>query len=294
VEVAYKGEEAQIGNLMDSGTCSYGAAGVDSIPTGRYVLRVEHVTAQPSARTGARQKIIDAAIALIRERGYAATSVDDLCGMAGVTKGAFFHHFKSKDTLAIAATDYWIERSAALFEAAPYRTCSDPLDRILGYLDFRSSMLSGTLVEFSCLAGTMVQEVYASHPAIARVCETSICGHAATLEADIAAAMKRYGLRAHWTAASLALHTQAVLQGAIILAKAKGGAAVAIESIEHLRRYIELLFKRKRRTRKKEKGHESNSNVETKPARRGDICAGWRVGYFGHGKGTDTGDARPD
>src|SRR6476646_8110159 len=40
--------------------------------------------------------------------------------------------------------------------------------------------------------------------------------------------------------------------------------------------------------------HESNSNVETKRARRGDVCAGWRVEYFGHGKGTDTGDARRD
>ncbi len=214
---------------------------------------MEPGTAQPLARTGSRQKLIDAAIALIRERGYAATSVDDLCGMAGVTKGAFFHHFKSKDTLAIAATDYWIERCSALFDAAPYRACSDPLDRILGYLDFRRALLRGTLVEFSCLAGTMVQEVYVSHPDIARVCRESICGHAATLEADIAAAMKRYRIRAHWTAASLAMHAQAVMQGAIILAKAKGGAGVAVESIEHLRRYIELLFKRERRTRVKGK-----------------------------------------
>jgi TetR/AcrR family transcriptional regulator, transcriptional repressor for nem operon len=100
----------------------------------------------------------------------------------------------------------------------------------------------------------MVQEVYASHPDIARACEACICGHAATLEVDIAAARKRYRIRASWTAASLALHTQAVVQGAIILAKAKGGAAVATESIEHLRRYIELLFKKEKRTHGKEKG----------------------------------------
>jgi len=45
-----------------------------------------------------------------------------------------------------------------------------------------------------------------------------------------------------WTAASLALHTQAVLQGAFILAKARGGAQVAADTIDHLRRYVELLF----------------------------------------------------
>jgi hypothetical protein len=61
---------------------------------------------------------------------------------------------------------------------------------------------------FSCIASTMVQEVYASHPDIARACEARICGHASTLEVDIAAAMKRYRSRAGgWTAPSLAQHT---------------------------------------------------------------------------------------
>ena len=50
--------------------------------------------------------------------------------------------------------------------------------------------------------------------------------------------------RAPWTAENLALHTQAVLQGAFILAKAKGNAAVVEASIDDLRRYVELLFRR--------------------------------------------------
>jgi TetR/AcrR family transcriptional regulator, transcriptional repressor for nem operon len=66
--------------------------------------------------------------------------------------------------------------------------------------------------------------------------------------------MKRHRIRARWTAESLALHMQAVMQGAIILAKAKGGAEVAIASIEHLRRYIELLFKKDVRASGKKKG----------------------------------------
>ena len=41
---------------------------------------------------------------------------------------------------------------------------------------------------------------------------------------------------------SLALHTQAVLQGAFILAKANGGPEIAAESVDHLIRYLELLF----------------------------------------------------
>ena len=196
-----------------------------------------------SASGGARSKLLDAAVAIIRQKGYAATSVDELCATAGVTKGAFFHHFPSKDSLAVAAANYWQELSDALFAAAPYHRLNDPLDRILGYLDFRKAMLRGDVAKFSCLAGTLLQEAYQTHPDIRLACDATIGSHAATVESDIADAMKRYRIRAPWTAESLALHTQAVLQGAFILAKAKGHAGVAEDSIEHLRRYVELLFR---------------------------------------------------
>jgi TetR/AcrR family transcriptional regulator, transcriptional repressor for nem operon len=203
---------------------------------------MEIARALQAPKAGARQKLLDAALAVIREKGYAATSLEDLCAKAGVTKGAFFHHFKSKDALAVAAANYWSEKTDALFASAPYHRHADPLDRILGYLDFRKSLLTGEIAEFTCLVGTMVQETYGTHDDIRAACEASIVGHAGAIEAAIVEAMERRKIRAPWSAESLALHTQAVLQGAFVLAKAKGGAAVAAASIDHLRRYIELLF----------------------------------------------------
>jgi TetR/AcrR family transcriptional repressor of nem operon len=190
----------------------------------------------------ARQKLLDAALSLIRTRGYEATTVEDLCAAAGVTKGAFFHHFDSKESLAVAAAEYWSETTGALFAAAPYHRHADPLQRVLGYIDFRKAILTGKVPEFTCLVGTMVQEVYESSPAIRGACDASISGHAATLEPDIAEAMARYHVRGGCTAQSLALHTQAVLQGAYVLAKAKGNAGIAADSIDHLRRYVVQLF----------------------------------------------------
>ena len=193
-------------------------------------------------KPGARDSLIEASYTLIRERGYAATSVDELCAEAGVSKGAFFHHFENKDALAVAALDGWSELSAALFQAAPYHKHKDPLNRILSYLDFRKSMMKGEVVSFSCLAGTIVQEAFSKNDEIRAACDASISGHAASLEADIAEAMKLHGVRGKWSALSLALHIQAVLQGAFILAKAKGGPEIAAASVDHLRRYVELLF----------------------------------------------------
>lgn len=183
---------------------------------------------------------------MIRVQGYAATTVDDLCRAAGVTKGAFFHHFPSKEAIGVAAADFWAETTSALFADAPYHDHADPLARVLAYVAFRRSLIDGDLAEWTCLVGTMAQEVYDRHPAIRDACAASIFGHAASLVPDIQAAMDAYGIDADWTAESLARHTQTVLQGAFILTKATGDRSAALESVDHLERYIELLFGQRR------------------------------------------------
>lgn len=189
-----------------------------------------------------RSKLLEAAFAVIRTKGYAATTVDDICAEAGVSKGAFFHHFASKEELAVAAAGHWSDVTGALFKAAPYQEADDPLARLLAYVAFRRQMIQGALPEFTCLVGTLAQEVYGTSPAIRKACWDSISGHADTLVADIEAAIDQYGVAREFTAESLALHTQAVLQGAFILAKAGGDPQRAVESIDHLHRYLKLLF----------------------------------------------------
>lgn len=179
---------------------------------------------------------------IIRAQGYAGTSVDDLCRAAGVTKGAFFHHFASKDELAIAAARHWSETTSAMFASAPYHNHADPLDRVLAYIDFRAGLIDGPPEAFSCLAGTMVQETFAAKPNVRDACGASICGHAQTLVDDIAAAMRASGRRFDFTAESLALHTQAVLQGGFILAKATNDPQIARDSVAHLRRYVSAML----------------------------------------------------
>jgi len=204
----------------------------------------------PETRHESKTRILDAALDVIRAKGYAAARIEDICEAAGLTKGSFFHHFKSKEELALAAARHWGEVTAAVFTSAPYRALPDPLDRLLGYVDFRKALLRGALAEFTCFAGTTVQETYDTHPAISDAAGQVIGDHAATLEADIAEAMRQYGVAAECSAESLALYTQAVIQGAFILAKAKHGPDAAAACLDHLHRYLELLF---RRTKAKER-----------------------------------------
>ncbi|KGF69190.1 TetR family transcriptional regulator [Hoeflea sp. BAL378] len=195
----------------------------------------------PPRAVNARIRLLEAARDVIRAKGFAATTVDDLCRQAGVTKGAFFHHFKSKEELGVAAADFWSETTSALFAAAPYHQPDDPFDRLIAYLQFRKELLAGDLAEFTCLVGTMAQEVFDSAPAIREACHASISGHAMTLVPDIRAAMDARGVSG-FTPESLALHTQAVLQGAFILAKAGNSVTLAQDSVDHLIRYVSMVF----------------------------------------------------
>lgn len=197
-----------------------------------------------------KTKLLEATLRVVREKGYTATRVEDVCAAAGLTKGSFFHHFKSKEDLALSAVAYWEASTRAFFVDAPYHQPADPLDRLLAYVDFRRSLLTGELSEYTCFAGTIIQEAYATHPEIGAACARNIGGHARTLEPDIAAAMRRHGVAGDWTAESLALHMHAVIQGAFIIAKVEGGAAAAVACLDHLRRYLELLFKKRQDQRR--------------------------------------------
>ena len=190
-----------------------------------------------------KTKLLNSAIKLVRSRGYGATSVDELCRDSGVTKGAFFHHFKSKEDLAVSATRHWTEVTNMVFASAPYHGFEDPLDQVIGYIDFRATLLEGrALPESTCLLGTMAQEIYDSNPAIRDACAAGIITHADDVAVMIGAAKARHAPKATWSVESLAVHTQAVIQGAFVIAKAKNDVALAADSVRHLRRYVELLF----------------------------------------------------
>jgi TetR/AcrR family transcriptional repressor of nem operon len=192
-------------------------------------------------RTGpaTRDKLLDAAVRTFRERGYAATKVEDLCAATALTKGAFFHHFDSKEALALASIEHFSRRATTMFATAPYRLLTDPRDRVLGYVDFRISSLDGALPEVTCLLGMLAQETYATHPALRDATARCLEAGANELAADLAAAKKRCAPRASWTAASLARFVEAAIQGAFVMAKATQSTEAAVDSLTHVRRYLE-------------------------------------------------------
>jgi len=190
------------------------------------------------ARTG----LLDAGIAVIRQRGLAATTVDELCAAAHVTKGAFFHHFTTKQAFAVAVARHWASTTEGMFAAAAYHQADQPIDRVLGYIDFREQLIDGSPAEYSCAVGTMTQEAFATSAAIRDACAAAIFDHAATLEADLSEAIALAKAPGDATAAGLARYTQAVLQGSFILGKASDDISLAREAVGYLRDSLQRIL----------------------------------------------------
>ena len=195
-----------------------------------------------AARGTARVRLLEAATHLVRRQGLSATSVDAICAQAGVTKGAFFHHFASKEALAVAAAEHWSQTTGELFAAAAYHEAATPTERVLAYVDLRDELVGpGGAQEWACLAGTMVQEAFATHPEVRDAAGASILEHAQTLEEDLAAALAEAEV-GDVDPAGLARHVQAVIQGAFILGKAGDDPQLVHDSLAHLRRYLSTLL----------------------------------------------------
>ena len=122
-------------------------------------------------------------------------------------------------------------------------SCPNPTrsQRLLKYLSFRKELLAGEIWEWSCYAGTTIQETHETYPAIRDACARSITTHVAMLRTMVDDVLREHPVP-NLRADSLAMYLQAVIQGAFIMAKANQDVQSARDAIDHLHRYVELLF----------------------------------------------------
>lgn len=197
-----------------------------------------------------KRKLLDAAMKLMIAKGFTATTVDEICSEAGLTKGSFFHYFDSKEDLAKAAAKHFHEFQQCMFDGADFRSIADPLDRVHGRLDFLVGLAGNPQMPKSCLIGNLAQEVSGTHEEIRCVCQCAFDTSAADFERDVAAARLKHAPKADFNPASIGRLYLTLIQGSMVLAKAAKSPEIFAENVEHLRHYIESLFG-KTRTRKK-------------------------------------------
>jgi TetR/AcrR family transcriptional regulator, transcriptional repressor for nem operon len=194
--------------------------------------------------TQTREKLLDAAVGLMMDRGYEATGVEDICKAARVTKGSFFHYFDSKEALGKAAVERFYDIMKGKFAAAPQLKKEDPLDRLLAWTDVAASMTKDPLAQKGCLIGTFTQEISATHDVLRRACESCFADSTGFLKSELDAAVALHRPKEKIDTRSVADYMIATAQGALILAKARREGRAVVEAMGHLKRYLSGLFGR--------------------------------------------------
>jgi TetR/AcrR family transcriptional repressor of nem operon len=196
----------------------------------------------PSTRPIAKEKLLDAAERLMLAKGFVATTVDEICHEAGLTKGSFFHYFKSKENLGKAVLDRFCQVRLELLQQSPSQKNTDPLERIYGWIDFAIEMSKSPMAQNGCLLGNFAQELSDTHPQMRSSCARHFTDWAGLLKKELDEAKAKHRPEALLDTTSLAEHLIAIIEGALILAKAKQDMAVMEQSLLHFRRYVKSLF----------------------------------------------------
>ena len=197
--------------------------------------------------TATRNRILDTAQRIVLERGFAATSVDAVLSGASVTKGAFFHHFRSKEELGFEAL---LERYAAMdlemldtVMAAAEAEADDPAEQLIAFLrgfEEASDELAG--VQPGCLFVSFIYEHQLDGDAGAEIIVDTIRIWRERLLEKLEAAAAVHPPATEVDLPSLADQVFTTFEGGFILARALDDPSRLRAQLSHLRHYLQLLF----------------------------------------------------
>jgi TetR/AcrR family transcriptional repressor of nem operon len=189
---------------------------------------------------------MDAAQALILQQGFAATSIDQIIERTGVTKGAFFYHFKSKSDLAHAL----VERYAAVDAEHLERTLDraehlgrDPLQQVLIFVGLLREE-AGELTEpfAGCLYASYCYEAQLFDEHTFAVVRSGVQHWRERFRGKLQAAIDHHRLRLPATAEELSGMILAIFEGSFILSRILAEPQYIAEQLGQYRNYLELLF----------------------------------------------------
>lgn len=190
----------------------------------------------------AKRRLLDAAMQLMIRQGFTATTVDEICGEAKLTKGSFFHYFKTKEEIGEAALDHYWEAQRAAFLNAEFTRITDPLERLHGFLDFMIQMVRRGPLSQGCLMGNLTQELAHTHPAIRQKCEARFGHFVGNISKTLQAAKAKYRPKADFDPDSVGTLFVSLMQGSILLAKARQDPRPLVDNLNHFRAYVDSLL----------------------------------------------------
>lgn len=200
----------------------------------------------PRDGSATRTKIMDAAQQMVLDVGLSGTSVEKVIDQAGVTKGTFFYHFKTKHDLAAALIERYADQDEHHFFDAMSKAeqlARDPLQQLLIFVGLFIEMTEQLEEPFpGCLyASYCYQSGAISNQVMAQV-ERMMHFWRRRLGEKVSEVAAQYPPRIPIEHHQVADHVLTTFEGAFILSKVMNEPKLASEQLVQCRNYLELLF----------------------------------------------------
>lgn len=214
------------------------------VPTGWFVKCYhEHVT---TTTPSARERILDAAEQHVYEHGFSSTTLDAILDVANASKGAFFHHFESKEALGEALLARYAERDAALldeFMSDAEAESDDPGEQVIAFLRaFEEAAGETNTIQPGCLFVSFIYERGPGVPSDDDVIVGSIEYWRDRIHAKLEMAAADHARLREVDLESLADQVFTIFEGGFVLARATNDWSHLAKQLAHLRTYLELLM----------------------------------------------------
>ncbi len=188
-----------------------------------------------------KEALLNTAQNLMLEKGFVATTLDEICCASETTKGSFFHYFKCKEELGKELVERFAQGVRDFMEATLLSAGNDPLDRVYALID--TFIKSSENPEFKgCLLGMFSQELSETHPEIMALCTKSFEGVANIFKENLSQAKIKYAPKASFDVDSLAECFFATSQGSMIMMKAQQDRSIIKKNLMHFKQYLNYLF----------------------------------------------------
>ena len=195
-------------------------------------------------RTKAR--ILELAYASIIEKGFAATSIDELVEAAGITKSGFFYHFKDKNDLARELFERFLAEDEEIIDTLESRArdlSDDPLQAMLIFLNIYAQMMDDMeALHPGCMVATVTYQERMFDAELKRMNVEFLMRMRDRFGRWFGEVAAKYPPQAEVDMGALADHLTTIVEGAIIMSKALKDEALMGKQTRLFRNHVKLLF----------------------------------------------------
>jgi TetR/AcrR family transcriptional repressor of nem operon len=194
-----------------------------------------------------RERILQEATRLFTTKGYHDTKLDEVRSAAGISTGAFFHHFGSKEDLGFAALDWYLEQRRGELDEVEHELFpvpgDDPLEAVFQRLDATVERFQRRWVrnEGGCIFGNLSTTLCETHEGFRAHLAKCFDAMALDLKHRLDAVARRYRPGQRVDTLGLARYIVAVLEGSILLVRAN-------QDLQFMARHFRLLKEQLRQT----------------------------------------------